>query len=36
VVMNLLGVPPIYDLLRDRAERRLQQASTNARPASES
>jgi CIC family chloride channel protein len=26
VVMNLLGIPPIYDLLRDRAERRLRQA----------
>ncbi len=25
VVMNLLGIAPIYDLLRDRAERRLQQ-----------
>ena len=23
VVMNLLGIPPIYDLLRERAERRL-------------
>ncbi|MDM0109784.1 ClC family H(+)/Cl(-) exchange transporter [Variovorax sp. J22R24] len=26
VVMNLLGIPPIYDLLRDRAERKLRSA----------
>jgi CIC family chloride channel protein len=27
VVTNLLGVPPIYDLLRERAERRLHPAT---------
>jgi len=26
VVMNLLGIPPIYDLLRERAERKLRTA----------
>jgi CIC family chloride channel protein len=27
VVMNLLGIPPIYDLLRERAERKLRSAA---------
>ncbi|MGJ7510534.1 ClC family H(+)/Cl(-) exchange transporter [Variovorax sp. GT1P44] len=30
VVMNLIGIPPIYDLLRDRAERRLHAAGKNS------